>query len=184
MCIISPPRVCLGASSYQPGSFLPKSAYPSNASSPALSLILSIHYFSLPAVHDHSCCFRQRTSTLTSLIEDQELKHHRYPHSSNSNASLPGGRSFWGKWGAGGHTPKSPNKDAVIGHEPQMTIARTRLLTLCYGDMETIRMVCTPSPQNLSSAQKCLTIELPSCLPLTLWVLPGRYLIRFLTSGS
>lgn len=28
-----------------------------------------------------------------------------------------------------------------MGHEPQMTIARTRLLTLCYGDMETIRML-------------------------------------------
>lgn len=34
-----------------------------------------------------------------------------------------------------------------MGHE-QMTIARTRLLTLCYGDMETIRMVCMFSPQN------------------------------------
>lgn len=36
-----------------------------------------------------------------------------------------------------------------MGHEPQMTIARTRLLTLCYGDMETIRMVRNLSPQIL-----------------------------------
>ena len=33
-----------------------------------------------------------------------------------------------------------------MGHE-QMTVARTRLLTLCYGDMETIRMVRKHSPQ-------------------------------------
>jgi hypothetical protein len=39
-----------------------------------------------------------------------------------------------------------------MGHEPQMTVARTRLLTLCYGDMETIRMVCTLSPPNLPYA--------------------------------
>lgn len=30
-----------------------------------------------------------------------------------------------------------------MGHEPQMAVARTRLLTLCYGDMETIRMLPT-----------------------------------------
>ena len=54
-----------------------------------------------------------------------------------------------------------------MGHEPQMTIARTRLLTLCYGDMETIRMVRTLPPQFLSRSES-LTVELSSCLTLTL----------------
>lgn len=67
-----------------------------------------------------------------------------------------------------------------MGHEPQMTIARTRLLTLCYGDMETIRMVCALSPQ----ISQVLTVELSSYLPLTLQVPSGRYLIRFLTFES
>ena len=41
------------------------------------------------------------------------------------------GGSFWGKF-------KPKGKD----EEPQMAIARQRLLTLCYDEMETIRMVC------------------------------------------
>ena len=50
-----------------------------------------------------------------------------------------------------------------MGHEPQMTIARTRLLTLCYGDMETIRMVRPFSPQiSYNSAS-----DSPSTIPVT-----------------
>jgi len=40
-----PPRVCLGAPSYRSESFLPEDPYPSNARSPAFSLILSPLYF-------------------------------------------------------------------------------------------------------------------------------------------
>jgi hypothetical protein len=57
----------------------------------------------------------------------------------NSSTSLPGG-SFWGRWGR--NTPKTP-KDVGLGQpDPHMAVARTRLLTLVFNDMETIRMVC------------------------------------------
>ena len=50
----------------------------------------------------------------------------------SASTSLPGsGGSFWGKF-------KPKGKD----EKPQMAIARQRLLTLCYDEMETIRMVC------------------------------------------
>ena len=144
------PRVSLGAASYQSESFHPKDSYPSNACQPALSLILSTLYFPPPPppTTTHASLANVRLLPPSSSLKDWMLTAIDIT-SSNSNASLPGGRSFWGKWGGGGHTPKSP-KDAVIGHEPQMTIARTRLLTLCYGDMETIRMVCAPPPQIFS----------------------------------
>ena len=123
-------------------------------SSEGLTICLSVRpfpnpidsLFSLfPIVYDHSCYSHQRASARIFSLTIRSSRS-SISHSSNSNASLPGSRSFWGRWGAGGNTPKSP-KDAVMGHEPQMTIARTRLLTLCYGDMETIRMVCKSSPQ-------------------------------------
>jgi len=137
--------ICLVSASGQQlsvGKFSSEDSYPSNACSPALSLILSILYFPPPPPSTTAHVTLTNVCLLHPLspLKDWTLTAIDIP-SSNSNASLPGGRSFWGKWGGGGHTPKSP-KDAVIGHEPQMTIARTRLLTLCYGDMETIRMVC------------------------------------------
>jgi hypothetical protein len=55
-----------------------------------------------------------------------------------SNASLPS-QSFWSKFkGSGGKS----NRDADMrGQPPQMSLSRQRLLTLVYGDMETVRMV-------------------------------------------
>jgi hypothetical protein len=59
---------------------------------------------------------------------------------------LPGA-SFWGRWGR--NTPKA--KDVAL-NQPDMAVARTRLLTLVYGDMETIRMVRLTSPTVLDVA--------------------------------
>ena len=65
-----------------------------------------------------------------------------------SSTSLPGA-SFWGRWGR--NTPKA--KDVALNHpDPHMAVARTRLLTLVYGDMETIRMVRLTSPTVLDVA--------------------------------
>lgn len=55
-----------------------------------------------------------------------------------SNASLPSSQGFWGRF----KTPKS-NKDVELAPNRQnpMALARQRLLTLAFGDMETIRML-------------------------------------------
>jgi hypothetical protein len=60
----------------------------------------------------------------------------------STNASLPS-QSFWGKFkgGGGGGGGGKNNKDDMREQQAQMAIARQRLLTLAYGDMETIRMV-------------------------------------------
>lgn len=57
-----------------------------------------------------------------------------------SNASLPSQGGFWGRF-------KSPKggKDMKLEQPsqqpPQMALSRQRLLTLAFGDMETIRIV-------------------------------------------
>lgn len=52
-----------------------------------------------------------------------------------SNVSLSAGGSFWGRL-------KPKNKENELREkQAQMALARTRLLTLAYGDMETIRLV-------------------------------------------
>lgn len=62
----------------------------------------------------------------------------------STSASLPS-QSFWGKFkggGGGGGGGGKNNKDVDMrDKQAQMAIARQRLLTLAYGDMETIRMV-------------------------------------------
>ena len=52
----------------------------------------------------------------------------------STSASLPS-QSFWGKF-----KPKTKETD-MRDKQAQMALARQRLLTLAYGDMETIRMV-------------------------------------------
>lgn len=57
----------------------------------------------------------------------------------SSNAGLPGAAGFWGKW----RSPKG-GKDMSLNQpaaQPQMALQRQRLLTLAFGDMETIRVV-------------------------------------------
>nr|GAT53192.1 predicted protein [Mycena chlorophos] len=51
----------------------------------------------------------------------------------STSASLPS-QSFWGKF-------KPQKKDEMRDKQSQMALARQRLLTLAYGDMETIRVV-------------------------------------------
>ena len=72
-----------GTQSYQPGSFLPKDAYPSNACPPVLSLILSILYFptSLPPTITHVTLASVRTPAPPSLsfIQNRKANDHRYP---------------------------------------------------------------------------------------------------------
>ncbi|KAF7294903.1 hypothetical protein MIND_01028300 [Mycena indigotica] len=53
----------------------------------------------------------------------------------STSASLPS-QSFWGKF-------KPKNKDDMRDKQAQMALARQRLLTLAYGDMETIRVLPT-----------------------------------------
>ena len=59
---------------------------------------------------------------------------------SGSNASLPGGGGFWGRF----KTPKG-GKEMDLKQAPPpppaMAVTRQRLLTLAFGEMETIRMV-------------------------------------------
>lgn len=58
-----------------------------------------------------------------------------------SNASLPGGGGFWSKF----KTPKGGKEINLMqekqSQQAQMSLTRQRLLTICFGDMETIRMV-------------------------------------------
>jgi hypothetical protein len=59
----------------------------------------------------------------------------------STSASLPP-QSFWGKFkGGGGGGGKNSKEVDMRDKQAQMAIARQRLLTLAYGDMETIRMV-------------------------------------------
>ena len=61
-----------------------------------------------------------------------------------SNASLPGsGGGFWARFQK---TPKGKDIDLVRDKQAQqapMSLTRQRLLTIVFGDMETIRMVWT-----------------------------------------
>ncbi len=67
-------------------------------------------------------------------------------HNRSTNASLPnGGGSLWGKIRGGGK-----NKEAEA--REKQALARQRLLTLAFDDMETVRMVCSViSPRSLSN---------------------------------
>ncbi len=58
---------------------------------------------------------------------------------SSTNASLPSA-SFWSKLGG---KKGGPNDKAL--QQAQMALSRQRLVTLVYGEMETVRMV-SPSP--------------------------------------
>jgi hypothetical protein len=58
-----------------------------------------------------------------------------------SNASLPS-TGFWSKLKPGGGR-NSKEADMRQQQQPQMALSRQRLLTLVYGDMETVRMVST-----------------------------------------
>ena len=61
--------------------------------------------------------------------------------SRGSNASLPS-QGFWSKLKPGGG--KNIKESEIRQHQQQqMALSRQRLLTLVYGDMETVRMVCT-----------------------------------------
>lgn len=69
----------------------------------------------------------------------------------SSSATLPAGGGWWGKFGnakGGGKKdtpppplppPPAPMTPAAA---PNMALTRQRLLTLVFGDMETVRMVC------------------------------------------
>ena len=58
-----------------------------------------------------------------------------------SNASLPG-QGFWSKLKPGGGGKNMKESDLRQQQQP-MALSRQRLLTLVYGDMETVRMVRT-----------------------------------------
>jgi hypothetical protein len=73
-----PPRVCLGASSYQSESFLPKDAYPSNACSPVLSLILSTLYFP-SSLHHPRPLMLLSPAYVDPVLCRSEADDHRYP---------------------------------------------------------------------------------------------------------
>jgi hypothetical protein len=69
-----------------------------------------------------------------------------------SNASLPSS-SFWSKLKpGGGKNAKEVDMRQQQQPQPQMALSRQRLLTLVYGDMETVRMVCTFNPLSLLSS--------------------------------
>jgi hypothetical protein len=70
-----------------------------------------------------------------------------FPNRSTS-ASLPS-QSFWGKFKGGSGGGGKNIKDDMREQQAQMAIARQRLLTLAYGDMETIRMVSYSSCQSV-----------------------------------
>ncbi|KAI0818783.1 hypothetical protein BC629DRAFT_1464136 [Irpex lacteus] len=55
-----------------------------------------------------------------------------------SNASLPGG--FWAKFQK---TPKGGKEMNLMQDNKTQALTRQRLLTICFGDMETIRMLPT-----------------------------------------
>jgi len=52
-----------------------------------------------------------------------------------SNASLGGAGGFWGRF----KSPKTPKEMEL--KNPQMTLTRSRLLTLAFADMETVRIL-------------------------------------------
>lgn len=77
-----------------------------------------------------------------------------------SNASLPS-QGFWGRF----KTPKGGKEMKLEQQQPQpaMPLARQRLLTLAFGDMETIRVVCAfaTALQSPDAASDC-PLQLPS----------------------
>lgn len=84
------------------------------------------------------CSYRLRTCRPHSLSKISLMFFH-----SGSNASLPS-QGFWGRF----KTPKGGNQmDLKQAPPPQMTLSRQRLLTLAFGEMETVRMVSlSPHP--------------------------------------
>lgn len=68
----------------------------------------------------------------------------------SSSATLPAG-GWWGKFGGKGGgkketpppPPPPPPAPMTPAAAPNMALTRQRLLTLVFGDMETVRMVCT-----------------------------------------
>jgi hypothetical protein len=71
----------------------------------------------------------------------------------STSGSLPS-QSFWGKF-----KPKN-NKD--IDRDAQMALSRQRLLTLVFGEMETIRMVRSHTLTSHSIADRVLSFRTTS----------------------
>ena len=80
-----------------------------------------------------------------------------------SNASLPS-QSFWQKF----KTPRGGNQMDLKQAPPPMALTRQKLLTLVFGEMETIRMVSslyerhmTPADPVTASFNVCGTLNVP-----------------------
>ena len=104
---------------------------------PLSSDLISLH--AVVAAFLKSCSSPPRESLFVSLpVISPSIS---YFLSRGSNASLPS-QGFWSKLKPGGG--KNIKESDIRQHQQQqMALSRQRLLTLVYGDMETVRMVCT-----------------------------------------
>ena len=85
---------------------------------------------------------------------------------STSSGSLPS-RSFWGKYKTKTNESDSPQRPA------QMALQRQPLLTLAYGDMETIRMVRAVFTLSISCVLISFSVR---------WQLPNNFAVRSMFS--
>lgn len=103
----------------------------------------SFHIYNNRTVFRSQSCFspqRRRGPTSSSLCLSSSNLFALYHRS--TSASLPS-QSFWGKF-------KPKNKEDMRDRQAQMALARQRLLTMAFGDMETIRMVSPPTLRSVT----------------------------------
>lgn len=111
------------------------------------------------------CSTPQRTPSLISRLPTHSSSH------SSTNGSLPS-QGFWSKLkGSGPKINKLP--DMRQPQTPNMALSRQRLLTIVYGDMETVKMVRCPSALALPCSRSSLPVPFhlrctsPSSVPHT-----------------
>ena len=93
------------------------------------------------AGHARLPCVRALSQMLRALL----IRNRR-----SSSATLPSSGGWWGKFGGKGGgkketpppPPPPPPAPMTPAAAPNMALTRQRLLTLVFGDMETVRMVC------------------------------------------